>query len=120
MIASNVSTLAQSKRDTGGLENAQVRARLESARTIARIIHERMAGAPKERTKTSKSRVLKYVPGGLGTLEGAQWLPALRENGAGSLLPSATPTRAIGLRGLEQTQCLEAWRVRGTVVDRVV
>jgi len=120
VIASNVSTLAQSQRETGGLENAQIRAQLESARTIARMIRERMDCGPKERPKTSKSRILKQVPAGLRSPEWAQWLPALREHHEGALTPSAMGTRAIGLRGLEQTQCLEAWRVRGTVVDRVV
>lgn len=120
MIASNVSTPAQSKPNTGGLENAQISARLESARTIARMFRERMEGGPKERPKTSKSRALKQTPAGLRSPEWAQWLPALREHVEGTLTKSATGTRAIGLRGLEQTQCLEAWRVRGTVVDRVV
>ena len=120
MIASNVSTLTQNKRDTGGLENAQIRARLENARTIARMIRERMDRASKERTKTAKSVVLKQTQAGLRSWEWAQWNPALREHVEGTLTQGAAGARVIGLRGLEQTQCEEARRVRGTVVDRVV
>lgn len=120
MIASNVSTQIQNKRDIGGLENAQIRARLENALTIARMIRERMDRASKERTKTAKSVVQKQTQAGLRSWEWAHWTPALREHFEDMLMEGAARTRAVGLRGLEQTQGEEAWLVRGTVIDRVV
>ena len=126
----NMGTVIQNRKYITRMENAQVQARLENARIIGRLMQDRLKSAPTVSSQAPPNMINNPPPPGLTQAERDMLIRSVRARMAAMQLSETAQDEdrnrtgvsalSIGLRGLEQTQSLEAIEAKGDLVDRLV
>ncbi len=107
------------------MENAQIRARMETSRIIGRLIRERAQKGPGLVERFADTDEIQSSPtADLKSVELSQAITALRSIGermtsSGQTDASSKPTQ-VALRGLAETQDLNFIESKGSLIDRVL